>query len=128
MTEFKMMQRLRKPIDIVVEVADHEHHRTPWNALGDEIELLRKRALAAGLEIVHRLENAAYLRLSRARRDINPWFIVKGRKTDRILLPDEQIGERRGQIFAVFEFAYVIFRPPPGVAHRAARVQDHRRS
>ena len=126
--EAQVVERPEEFLGVSEEVADHEDDAAPRDALGNLVEDAGHVGLAAGLQRVEPLQDAAHLRGLGLGGDEVADSRVVGGEAHGVLLVDEQVGERRGDVLAVLELREAASRGAPAVAHRAGGVEDDRRA
>ena len=126
--EAEMVQRLEEFRAGRIEVADDEDDGPPWNALGDLVQDVRHLRLAAGTDGVDGLEDVADLRRLGLGGHEGPHRGVVGDEADGVLLSDEQVGDRGGEMTGVVKLGESVRRGLAAVGHRARDVEDDRRA
>ena len=101
MPEAQMVERLQKRLRIREEVADKKDDASPRDALGDLMEHAGHVGLAAGLQRVEPLKDAAHLRRLGLRGNEIAYLRVIRDEADGVLLVDEKIRKRGGDVLPV---------------------------
>ena len=115
-------------IRIAEEVAQDEDDAPARDALGDFVHDRGGIRLAARLQLVDLHQDAPELRGLRLRSHHDVRLRVVGDEADGVLLADEHIGKRRGEMLGVFELGEPVRRGRSAVAHRTRGVEENRRA
>ena len=119
-----MVERLQKRLPFREEIADEKDDASPRDAFGDFMEHASHVGLAAGLQRVEPLKDAAHLRRFGLRGDEIAYLRVIRHEADGILLVDEKIRKRSGDVLPVLELRKPVRRRASAVGHRARSVED----